>query len=103
MLTDAKKGDIVYIPQGSDVMDNYRSDVGQQRLFHWSHRTKRPSLGILLNEEATLKDYMKVYFLKKDPEILDVQIGYVQQKHIYKYEENNASKTNTSSREPIDQ
>ena len=63
----------------------------------------RASSSKKVDEEATLKDYMKVYFLKKDPEILDVQIGYVQQKHIYKYEENNASKTNTSSREPINQ
>ena len=100
MLTDAKKGDIVYIPQGSDVMDDY-SPKGQQRLFHWSHKTKRPSLGILLKEETDLRDYMKIYFLKKDPEILEVQVGYVRQKHIFKYEENNASKTNTSSREPF--
>ena len=31
MLTDAKKGDIVYIPQGSDVMDDY-SPQGQQSI-----------------------------------------------------------------------
>ena len=54
MLTDAKKGDIVYIPQGSDVMDDY-SPQGQQRLFHWSHKTKRPSLGILLKEKQELE------------------------------------------------
>jgi hypothetical protein len=97
MLTDTKKGDIVYIPQGSDVMENYQGNQhDRQLLFHWSHRTKKPILGIVLNEKSELRDHIKVYFLKKDPEILNVQIGYVKQKHIYKYEENNASKTNTS-------
>ena len=34
----------------------------------------------------------------KDPEILEVQVGYVKQKHIYKYEDNNASKINTGGK-----